>query len=241
MAKETIPELNAAGSGINGLVHRENHELRRSVLSPWISRLYRMLQCQRRWRIGRILLMAAIRLEGGPMRSATARKLMAEFHRVEIGSYSYGDCFDPAMPGGIKIGRYTSIATGVRMFLRNHPLDHLSTHPFFYENCQGALETVEFAPGRLEVGHDVWIGCNALIMPGCHRIGNGAVIGAGAIVTKNVPDFAIVVGNPAKRIRDRFSEIVMERIRQSRWWELSLEELRLQLPQLKKILDESST
>ena len=188
-------------------------ELRRCRFSAAILRLYR-------WkRLRRLCLAAARRLEGHEFYSATLRDLLATFHGVRVGAYSYGPCLDPgAFPPGVSVGRYVSIASGVRVLNRNHPMDRLSTHPFFFNSNLGYVDrdTMEFV--NLEIGHDAWIGANALITPGCSRIGLGAVVGAGAVVTKNVPDFAIVAGNPARVIRYRFSEEVCELVRQSEWW-----------------------
>lgn len=201
-------------------------EVRKSRFAGLIHKLYRILNCRRRLTPAELLINLACRLEGGAMRSGTARELMAQYHGTSIGAYSYGDCFSPkVMPKGVTIGRYVSIAKGVRMFTQNHPLTRLSTHPFFYELAPGNPASTTLEPGYLTIGHDVWIGCNAIITPGCHRIGNGAVIGAGAVVTKDVPDFAIVAGNPAKRIRDRFPAAVIERLNAEQWWLKSFEEI----------------
>lgn len=196
-------------------------ELIRSRWAPVLHWLYRVLNCQRRWRLARVLIALAHRLEGGAMRSATSRQFMAEYHGVEIGAYSYGECFDPALvPPGVRIGRYVSVARGVRLFTQNHPLDRLSTHPNFYEAEPGRAASGDLPPGHLEIGSDVWIGCNAIVTPGCHRIGHGAVIGAGAVVTRDVPDYVIVAGNPARRVRDRFSPEVASQLLATEWWNL---------------------
>ena len=114
------------------------------------------------------------------MRSATARRIMYEFHGVPIGAYSYGSCFDPVVfINGVTIGRYVSIARGVNIHLQNHPLQRFSTHPLFYHVSDDGTQAVDLPQGALDIGNDVWIGCNAQILPGCRRIGNGAVIGAG--------------------------------------------------------------
>jgi virginiamycin A acetyltransferase len=205
-----------------GIVSSKNqtNDLSTSCFAPVLLWLYRVLNCRRRWRVARVLLHLAQRLEGGPMRSATSRQMMSQFHGVIVGAHSYGDCFDPAViPPGIEIGRYVSIAKGVRFFNQNHPVERFSTHPYFYEACPGVAATNDLRPGQLEIGHDVWIGCNAIVTPGCRHIGTGSVIGAGAIVTKDVPDFTIVAGNPARRIRDRFSPELIAELRRIAWWQ----------------------
>jgi virginiamycin A acetyltransferase len=193
--------------------------LRRSWLAPILTTAYRALGCQRRWRIGAQLMDVLFRLEGGHWYSATARMLLAKYHQVEIGAFSYGPIFRPGyVPPGIVFGRYCSVAAGVRFVNQNHPTAHFSTHPLFYP--PDATRTA------LTIGHDVWIGFDAVILPGCAKIGNGAMIGAGAIVTHDVPDFAIVAGNPARILRYRFDEAARERVTQSQWWLLAPEEAR---------------
>ena len=219
-------------------VELESAELRRSTFAPVFLFLYRILGCRRRWRVGRILLNLIFRLEE-PMRSATARQVMWQFHGVKIGAYSYGSCFDPgSMLSGITIGRYVSFATGVRIFLQNHPLQKLSTHPLFYHGSNDGTQAADLPQGSLDIGNDVWIGCNALILPGCRRIGNGAVIGAGAVVTRDVPDYGVVGGNPAKVIRNRFPAEVVQRLQASKWWLLPIEEVQLKMREFEEIIDQ---
>lgn len=160
-----------------GIVSSKNqtNDLSTSCFTPVLLWLYRVLNCRRRWRVARVLLHLAQRLEGGPMRSATSRQMMSQFHGVIVGAHSYGDCFDPAViPPGIKIGRYVAVAKGVRFFNQHHPVERFSTHPYFYEACPGVAATNDLPPGRLEIGHDVWIGCNAIVTPGYRHIGNPA-------------------------------------------------------------------
>lgn len=78
----------------------------------------------------------------------------------------------------------------------------------------------------LLIGHDVWIGGNTIILPNCRHIGDGAVVGAGAVVTKDVAPYTIVVGNPARPIKKRFSESVEELVVNSNWFHSSIQELR---------------
>ena len=79
--------------------------------------------------------------------------------------------------------------------------------------------------GVTEIGNDVWVGHNVVILPGCKKVGNGAVIGAGSIVTHDVPPYSIVAGNPAKVINMRFNDETIERLESSKWWEMSANEL----------------
>ena len=150
------------------------------------------------------------------------------YHGVEVGAYSYGGhCMRPgAWPRGVSIGRFVSIAQGVRVFLRDHPLDHLSTHPFFFNRNLGVVRDGKVEESTLRIEHDAWIGENTIITAGCNRIGLGAVVGAGSVVTRDVPDFAIVAGAPAKLIRHRFESDIQEAVRQSKWSASSMEELR---------------
>lgn len=188
-----------------------------------------------------VALNSSKRLEGGEYYSATARWIMKHRLGVSIGTYSYGECFVPgAFPSGVTIGRYVSIGPGVRAFLRNHPMERLSLHPFFYNRQLGFVKEDNISSTLLEIGHDAWIGARAMIMPGCSRIGIGAVVGAGAIVTKDVPDFAIAVGNPAKVIRRRFSDSICEDILRSRWWENSVDVCVKHMPAMTTPLGETT-
>jgi virginiamycin A acetyltransferase len=103
-------------------------------------------------------------------------------------------------------------------------MERLSLHPFFYNSQLGFVAEDTITSSLLEIGHDAWIGERAIITPGCSRVGVGAVIGAGAVVTKDVPDFGVVAGNPAKLLRFRFPVDVQNLIRDSKWWERSVEE-----------------
>lgn len=178
-------------------------------------------------------------MEGGEFHSWTARAIMEKCCGIVVGAYSYGaGCFRPGMfPRGTTIGRYCSLAEGVRIFDRNHPLDRLSTHPFFFNHKLGYIEQDTMDTGTLTIGHDAWVGERALITPGCRRIGIGAVVGAGAVVTKDVPDFAIVAGNPARPIRNRFSEDICGVVLASRWWELPLSDVLGHMAEMMEPLD----
>ena len=181
-----------------------------------------------RYRVFRKLIIRFLNhVEKGEMFSVTWRELLKQYHGIEIGAYSYGDCMKPGnWPSGVTVGRYVSVGANVKVFLRNHPYDRLSMHPFFYNSSCGYVTVDNILSTTLSVKHDVWIGSNVTILPGCERIGIGAVVGAGAVVTKNVPDFAVVAGNPCRIIKYRFSETLQKEILGSRWWEKDITDLK---------------
>jgi carbonic anhydrase/acetyltransferase-like protein (isoleucine patch superfamily) len=107
-------------------------------------------------------------------------------------------------------------------------------------NPQFGCTTEDVLPRtKLVVGHDVWIGLNAIILPSVNSIGNGAIIAAGSVVTKNVESYAIMGGNPAKMIRSRFTPDVIEKLEQSKWWLLNKEDLIKNKEKFEKIVNYS--
>lgn len=126
------------------------------------------------------------------------------------------------------IGRFVSIANGVVLGGGRHPMEWVGMSPVFYEGRDSvkAKFSAHARPpaARVTVGHDVWIGRSAIVLPGV-RIGDGAVVGAGAVVTKNVAPYAIVAGNPAQTIRFRFTDSVIARLSASAWWSFDDAEL----------------
>lgn len=125
----------------------------------------------------------------------------------------------------IEIGRYCQLGAYVTT-LAEHPVDWLTSHPFTYSNTFAPPYTGEnladFDVGDpIRIGNDVWVGNGAQILHGV-TIGDGAVIGAGAVVTKDVPPFAIVGGVPAKLIRMKFDDALIERIQAIQWWQYNL-------------------
>lgn len=196
-------------------------ELRRCAIGPLLVRWYRLPGQHS------IVTKLIRHLEGGHFYSASIREILTRYHNVTVGSYSYGPCCVPrAFPAGVTVGRYVSVAVGVRVLTRNHPLDCLSMHPFFFNRQLGYVQQDGVEATRTWIGHDAWMGENAILTPRCRRVGIGAVVGAGSVVTRDVPDFAIVAGNPARLLRYRFDEATRELVLASRWWELSIEQLR---------------
>lgn len=125
------------------------------------------------------------------------------------------------------IGRYCSIGSGVVIGQEKHahPTDWLSTHPFQFTGTQWQYEPPS-RPAR--VGHDVWIGEGAMIMESV-EVGTGAIIATRALVTRDVPPYAVVAGFPAKVMRYRYPQDMIERLLASRWWEKDTRQL-LELP-----------
>lgn len=154
---------------------------------------------------------------------------------MEIGAYSYFG-FNTHLGTLESIGRFCSVAPGVRIGLGNHPLDYISTHPIFFNSASmfdfhkedelipniGINRSSELIGSAPIIKNDVWIGANSLISRGV-TIGNGAVIAANSVVKENVPPYAIVGGTPAKLIRFRFSENIINELLNIAWWDYPLE------------------
>ncbi|AHH21878.1 bacterial transferase hexapeptide repeat-containing protein [Nocardia nova SH22a] len=161
---------------------------------------------------------------------------------IEVGEYSYYD--DPDDPTAFEtrnvlyhygpekliIGKFCALATGVRFIMNgaNHRMDGPSTFPF--STMGGAwsrhVDLLMDLPNRGDtvVGDDVWIGYGVTVLPGV-RIGNGAIVAAGSVVTSDVPDYGIVGGNPARLIRTRYSDRDIARLLTIRWWDWPIEHI----------------
>src|SRR5436190_5941864 len=157
---------------------------------------------------------------------------------VVVGEYTYYDDPDgpehferrcvlyhfPFVGDKLVIGRYCALARGVKFVMNgaNHQTSGFSTYPFFI--FAGGWEAATPKPGDLPykgdtvVGNDVWVGYDALVLPGV-RIGDGAVVAARSVVTKDVPPYAVVGGNPAAVVRQRFPPEVVAELLAVRWWD----------------------
>ena len=165
-----------------------------------------------------------------------ARTMLLE---VSMGDYSY--VVNDSQITYTTIGKFCSIAAMTRINPGNHPMHRATQAHFTYRASayfEGEADDAEFfawrKSHRVHIGHDVWIGHGAIVLPG-RRIGNGAVIAGGAVVTKDVPDYTIVAGNPARPIRRRFSEAIAERLVRLTWWDWDHESLRMALPDFRKL------
>ena len=134
------------------------------------------------------------------------------------------------------IGKFCQIAAGVEFVMNgaNHQMNAVSTFPFYtLEGWNMKPPAIEDLPlkGDTIIGNDVWIGQNATILPGVH-IGDGAIIGANSVVGSNVFPYSIVVGNPARPIRKRFDEELIDIMEKLKWWDKSIEEINGLIPLL---------
>ncbi len=151
---------------------------------------------------------------------------------VRFGSFSYVN--EHSLLRAVSVGRFTSIAPHFLCGYGEHPSHLASTSPVFYStrNQSGtsfAAHDYFDEERETNIGHDVWIGVRVFVRDGV-KIGNGAIVAAGAVVVKDVPDYAIVGGVPAKVIRYRFSEEVIKELLELEWWNRSEEELRQAQP-----------
>ncbi len=175
--------------------------------------------------VRRLIVKYIMQTEGGEFYSPTLREIFRAHYDVSIGMYTHGGCFRPrAFDRETTIGRYTSIAVTAFAATLNHPMDHKSMHAFFFNSKLGFVDG-SLPRSPLSIGNDVWLGHNSIIMPGVGRIGDGAVVAAGAVVNKEVPPYAVVVGNPARVVRYRFDPETIERLLAEKWWEKDIDEI----------------
>lgn len=168
---------------------------------------------------------------------------------IEIGDYTYYDGrgrsegFEQenvvfALSSKLTIGKFCQIGFGTRFILSdaNHQMDGFSTYPFFIFglHSEGYQDWANYNvnltdKGDTRIGNDVWFGQEATVMPGV-TIGDGAIIGARALVTKDVPPYSIVGGNPAKIIRKRFDDETIAKLQEIKWWDWPEEKITKSIP-----------
>ena len=182
--------------------------------------------------------------DGAPHEGTVHLSVALNHPRIEAGAWSYASRHAPPADWAaalapylypfseerLTIGRFVQIAHGVQFVTGSamHPMDGLSTYPF-----------VAFSPDRgearqpdtrgIEIGSDVWIGTEAVILPGA-RIGHGAIVGARAVVSGEVPPYAVVAGNPARALRMRFDEAGVARLLSAAWWDWERARIEAALP-----------
>ncbi|WP_122097387.1 CatB-related O-acetyltransferase [Rahnella sp. Larv3_ips] len=149
-----------------------------------------------------------------------------------MGAYSYA-C--SKLPNNLTTGRFCSLAAGVRIMGPQHPIHRFTTSPLTYHDFFSKVaqeqfgETLNIAgfdymPPATVLGHDVWVGEHAVLKGGI-TIGNGAIVAANAVVTGDVPPYAIVGGIPAKIIKYRFAPDIIERLQAMEWWDYKITDL----------------
>lgn len=145
------------------------------------------------------------------------RRFIKNQFGIEIGRYTYGYNLNE-ISAGTQIGCFCSFASGVKIGRMNHPTNYVSTHPFLYYSNRGFIKEDKTIPQkeRVIIEDDVWIGNNAMILPGV-KIGRGAVIGAGAVVTRDVPSYAVYGGVPARHIKWRFEKDIRDKLVKIDW------------------------
>lgn len=184
--------------------------------------------------------------DGTVYRDTVYLKNVIDHPRMEIGDYSYythsgkpedtASILAPFLGHGVRerlvIGKFVQIARGSYFITSsaNHPMEGFTTYPFriFKPETFGYKD---LPVKDTVVGHDVWIGQNAAIMPGVH-IGSGAIVAAASVVTREVPPYAVVGGNPAGIIRMRYGDDVIAQLLQLAWWDWSLEKIEANLEAL---------
>lgn len=162
------------------------------------------------------------------------------YRNVEVGKYTYGalQVLNYNENVKLKIGNFCSIGGNVLFLLSaEHKIDSISTYPFKVR-CLHETDNEAISKGDIIVDDDVWIGQNAIILSGVH-IGKGAVVAAGAVVTKNVPPYAIVGGNPAQIIKYRFSEDIVAELLKVDYSKLTKEMIRNHINDLYDKLESS--
>ncbi|WP_312335899.1 CatB-related O-acetyltransferase [Anaerospora hongkongensis] len=156
--------------------------------------------------------------------------------RVNVGDFTYGQpqVFWWGEDTYLTIGKYCSIAVGVSIFLGgNHRSDWVTVFPFTaWSDAWPQAAGIEGHPaskGNVTIGNDVWLGNQCTVLSGV-TIGDGAVVGSHCVVSKDIPPYSIVVGNPCRIIRKRFSEQQIEALLNIQWWNFPVEKLNSLLP-----------
>jgi len=170
-----------------------------------------------------------------------------KYSKYSVGQYSYGDplIFKWDKDATLKVGKFCSIASNVTILLGgNHRGDWITTFPFSaifdeFKHIPGHPST----KGDVIIGNDVWIATGALILSGVN-IGDGAIVAARSVVTKDVEPYAVVGGNPAKQIKTRFSKDEIQKLLKIKWWDWKIDKIKENVPfmlssDVQKFIDEN--
>ena len=161
--------------------------------------------------------------------------IVGEFTYIADSEFeSHATHFYPWSRDKLIIGKFCQIASGVEFVMNdaNHQMNAVSTFPFYTLegwNMEAPQSSDMPFKGNTEIGNDVWIGQNAVILPGTH-IGDGAVVGLNSVAGGNIPPYTIVAGNPAKEIRKRFDDELIELMLKFKWWDKTIEEINQLIP-----------
>ncbi|WP_050591074.1 MULTISPECIES: CatB-related O-acetyltransferase [unclassified Mesorhizobium] len=163
-------------------------------------------------------------------------------NHVSIGRHTYGVTWRkilfPTKDAPLQVGSFCSVAGQVLfMCSGQHPIDSATSFPIHSRLLSQPEPTGNGRPGGIILGNDVWIGHGSIILPGV-SIGDGAVVGAGSVVTKDVPPYAIVAGNAARLIRYRFSDDVIAKMLAIRWWEWSDDKIKQEVVSLTQPIEQ---
>lgn len=157
--------------------------------------------------------------------------MSAERAKLTRGDFSYGDIRIVGKVGTVTVGKFCSIAGGVTAILVGHNLSLISTYPFVSREFRGMwkpdpdLWALHPVVKDVVIGNDVWIGQDAILVGGC-TIGDGAVIGSGAVVAGCVLPYSVVIGNPARLLRMRFNDTIIDALLRIRWWDWPVDKIR---------------
>ncbi len=185
-------------------------------------------------------------MEGFPQVCFIKNTIKSE--KIHVGEYTYYDDPEssedfernvlyhfPFIGDRLIIGKFCAIGRGAKFIMNgaNHKLTGLSTYPFFifgkgWEKVSPGRSDLS-SKGDTVIGNDVWLGYESLVMPGV-KVGNGAIVAARSVVTKDVPPYSIVGGNPASVIKLRFDQVTIDSLLQIAWWDWPIEKITANLP-----------
>lgn len=185
--------------------------------------------------------------DGTNLKTSVYLKNAIDHPRIEVGDYAYASFFEA--PENVAeaiapylfafsrerlvIGKFVQIANGVKFITSsaNHPMGGLTTYPFRIFDPSTMADYLDLPFSDTVIGNDVWLGYGAIVMPGVN-IGSGAIIASGSVVTRDVPPYTIVGGNPAAVIRQRFDGETIADLLEIAWWDWPIDKIEANLPAL---------